>query len=61
MARPRGITEKVSTSVRLTLEGDRLLEALAAHWRISKSAALEMAITQAAKREKIETPVGVSG
>ena len=54
-------TEKVSTSVRLTLEGNRLLNALAAHWRISKSSALEMAISQAAKREKIDTPVGSSG
>lgn len=54
MPRKKDAVAKVSTSVRLTPEGKRLLEALADRMRISQSAALEIAITEKARREKVE-------
>jgi predicted transcriptional regulator len=53
MPRRRDPVQKVSTSVRLTQEGKRLLDALAEKLGISQSAALEIAIREKARKEKV--------
>jgi predicted transcriptional regulator len=46
--------EKKRTSVDISPEGKRLMEALAEKLAISQSAVFEVAIRQLAKREKVE-------
>lgn len=46
--------EKVSTSIRLTPEAKRLLEAMAAKLGSPASAVMEAAIREKARREKVE-------
>lgn len=46
--------EKVSTSIRLTPEAKRLLEALAEKLGLSHSGALEVAIREKARKERVE-------
>jgi predicted transcriptional regulator len=53
MPRRKDPVEKVSTSVRLTEEANRLLEVLASRLGVSKSAVLELAIREKAQKEKV--------
>lgn len=47
-------SQKKQTSLRLTPEAKRLVEALAAHLGVAQSAIWEMAIRQMAHKEKIK-------
>uniref|UniRef100_A0A6M3KYP8 Uncharacterized protein n=1 Tax=viral metagenome TaxID=1070528 RepID=A0A6M3KYP8_9ZZZZ len=53
-------SQKKQTSLRLTPEAKRLVEALAAHLGVAQSAIWEMAIRQMAHKEKVKRPTPTS-
>jgi predicted transcriptional regulator len=53
MPKPKG-----ATSVRLSEEAQQLLEALAEKYQISKTAVLELAIREKAKRDGVKPKAG---